>query len=166
VRKETRKRDVAFGTAVYQGFVAVFNVLVDHVDEGCVDPPAGFDTVQAADDELKLHVKVLVKVLDHLVVRGDLDAFYSPLDESGGNFGLVTPYILCSEEKLAVQIGDIDGVHVDDMNFLETREGKILQDLTPKSSSTAARCQFHESSQQYGVSAHITLFGNGLVTVK
>lgn len=77
----------AFGAAVDEGFVAVFYHLVNHVDEGGVDPAAGFDAVEAADDDLELHVEILVKVLDFAVVWGDFDAFDALLDEGGGDFG-------------------------------------------------------------------------------
>jgi hypothetical protein len=40
------------------------------------------------------------------------------------------------EEKLSIQITDVDGVHIDDMNIFKSRQSKIRQNLTTQSSST------------------------------
>jgi len=118
-----------FCPAVYQRLVAVLDILIDHVDEGRVDPSTCLDAVQAADDELELHVKALVEILDPVVVRSDLDALHSPLDKPCGHFSLGLAHILLAEEELTVEVGDVDRVHVDDMDILESRESEIFQYL-------------------------------------
>jgi hypothetical protein len=40
------------------------------------------------------------------------------------------------EEELAVQVGDVDGVHVDHMDVLEAEQGEVLQDLAAQSTGT------------------------------
>ena len=45
---------------------------------------------------------------------------------------------IAPEEELAVQVGHVDGVHVDDVHVLEARERKVLQDLAPQAPSAHA----------------------------
>jgi hypothetical protein len=40
-----------------------------------------------------------------------------------------------SEEKLTVQVGEIDGIQVDDMNFSETAENEIFEKFASDASS-------------------------------
>ena len=91
------------------------------------------------------------------------DALYPPHDEVSGYFRLVLPDVGLAEEKLPVEIRDIDGVwqllldptllewalrgarelrdsgyqrtHIDNMYVLELRQGEVLQDLTSQSAS-------------------------------
>lgn len=58
-------------------------------DQHRVDPSPSLDAVQAADDELELLVELVVKVLDPLVVRRDLNTLDPLLDELGCDLGLV-----------------------------------------------------------------------------
>jgi hypothetical protein len=102
----------ALGASIDKGLdsVGVFSSLLGDGDKHSIDPSAGFDAVQAADNDLELLVELLVKVLNAVVVCGyghALDAF---LHEFGGDFGLVFPYIVFAEEELAVEVGDVDGV--------------------------------------------------------
>lgn len=39
------------------------------------------------------------------------------------------------EQELAIQVTDVDGVHVDDMDILEARKSKVGQNLAPESTS-------------------------------
>lgn len=119
----------ALCSAVDKGLHGVWIRLVDHADKGGVDPAARFDAVETADDHGKLHVVVFVLVLDFAAVRCDLDAFDTLLDELGGDFGFVAAYIRCTKEKLPVQVGDVNGVHVDNVDVLEAGEGEVLENL-------------------------------------
>lgn len=73
----------------------------------------------------------------------DLDSFHPFLDELGCNFSFRFTNITVSEQELAIEIRNIDGVcrdksarsksraqalptHIYDMNILEPRESKIL----------------------------------------
>ena len=40
------------------------------------------------------------------------------------------------EQELAVQIRDVDGVHVNDMNIRKARQGQVLEDFTSETAST------------------------------
>ena len=51
------------------------------------------------------------------------------LDSTHQSLGLFDVFM--SEKKLAVQIAEIDGVKVDNVDFPEARQGKILQQLAP-----------------------------------
>lgn len=64
----------ALGAAVDERLEAVGVVAVDEVDEGGADPPARVDRVEAADDEVELHVVVVVLVLDLAVVAAGMRA--------------------------------------------------------------------------------------------
>ena len=44
--------------------------------------------------------------------------------------------IFLPEEELPVQIANVDGVHVDDMDVLEPGQGKVREDLATQSTST------------------------------
>jgi hypothetical protein len=63
--------------------------LLRNGDQHGVDPSPSLDAVQAADNELELLVELVVKVLDPLVVRRDLNTLDPLLDELGCDFGLV-----------------------------------------------------------------------------
>jgi len=39
------------------------------------------------------------------------------------------------EEKLAVEIGDLDSVHIDDLNVLESRERQVLEQFAAQTTS-------------------------------
>ncbi|RUP50504.1 hypothetical protein BC936DRAFT_138840 [Jimgerdemannia flammicorona] len=40
------------------------------------------------------------------------------------------------EQKLSIEITDVDGVHVDHVDVTEAREGEVLKDLTAKTASS------------------------------
>ena len=42
--------------------------------------------------------------------------------------------VLLPEEKLSIQVADVDGVHVDQVNVLEAHEGQVLQKLASQTS--------------------------------
>lgn len=77
-----------FGATVDQRLEGLWVLHVHHVDERGVDPATRLDAVQAADDQLELHVVLLVLVLDLAVVGGDFDSRDAALDERSGNLGL------------------------------------------------------------------------------
>lgn len=103
----------ALSTAVYKGLHGVgtaVRVLLRQTNKLGIYPSTGLDAVQPADDELELHVEVVVKVLDAAVVRGDADAVDALLDETGGDLGLVLSHVGFAEKELAVEVGNVDCV--------------------------------------------------------
>ena len=44
--------------------------------------------------------------------------------------------MLVAEEKLAVQVAQVDGVEVDDVDFTETSENEVLEQLTANTASS------------------------------
>ena len=82
-------------------------------------------------------------VLDFAVIRGDNDAWDTFIDEFGGadrlglsNVAFTTISALIQdspEEKLAVQVGNVDRVHVDDMYIVKAAEGEVLENLASQS---------------------------------
>ena len=134
---------LTFGPAVDERLQRVGRLVVDHVHQHRVDPSAGLDAVHAAHDDLELHVKVLVKVLDPAVVRRDAHPADPLLDERRCHLGLELAHVSLAEEELPVEVGDVDRVciavvlsdrgvgltkkgwmegptHVDDVNVFET----------------------------------------------
>jgi len=95
-------------------------VAVDHLDQGCIDPSSRFNTVQPTDDHFELHVVVFILVLDFTVIRRDLDPFDTRLHEGCSHFCFRFADVSLSKEELTVQVRDIDGVHVYDVDVLET----------------------------------------------
>lgn len=109
-----------FGASVHQRLQRFWVVHVDHADESGVDPAPRLDAVESADDDLELHVEILVLVLDLAVERGDLDIFASFHHAGCSHLGFRFTNVVFSEEELTVQVGDVNGVHVDDMYVLES----------------------------------------------
>lgn len=58
-------------------------------------------------------------VLDLANIGCDLAARYPLHDEFSRDSRLCTPDILSAEEELAVEVGDINGVHVDNVDVAE-----------------------------------------------
>ena len=50
-----------------------------------------------------------------------------------------------SEQELAVEIAEVDGININDVNFFETGENEILEELA--SDATGAN---HQHSRLYG----------------
>eukprot|EP00355_Strombidium_rassoulzadegani_P000180 CAMPEP_0168609554 /NCGR_PEP_ID=MMETSP0449_2-20121227/1274_1 /TAXON_ID=1082188 /ORGANISM="Strombidium rassoulzadegani, Strain ras09" /LENGTH=96 /DNA_ID=CAMNT_0008649717 /DNA_START=828 /DNA_END=1118 /DNA_ORIENTATION=- len=93
---------------------------------GLVHPPPRVDVVQPCDDDLELLVKICGHLLDHAGVVFDLGTGDSLHDELGGNFGLELVHILLSEEELAIEVGQVDLVHVDHGNILYSAHRQIF----------------------------------------
>lgn len=61
---------LTFCTTIDQWFQAFFILRIHHIDESGINPSTRTDGVQASDDDVELHVEVLVVVLN-LVVMTD-----------------------------------------------------------------------------------------------
>lgn len=40
------------------------------------------------------------------------------------------------EQELTVKVGDVDGVHIDDVNVFEAGQGQVLEDFTAQTTGT------------------------------
>lgn len=89
--RDDRRRDDLF-----------FLVILNQPHDQTIQPPARLDVVQARDDQLELLVEVLVLVLHHALVRGDLAARNTLHDEVCSGLGLALAHITHAEQKLAV----------------------------------------------------------------
>ena len=75
-----------------------------------------------------------MRVDDFSEVRRDFDTKRpaAAVDESGRDLGLLFADVFLAEKELAIQVREIDCVHVDDVEFLETRHREVLQKLGPE----------------------------------
>jgi hypothetical protein len=92
------------------------HAVVVHVHEGAeegVHPPPRDEVVEPPDDDAELLVEGRGLVLDVAHVRRDLDRRVAPLDEGRGDDGLGLSDVPHPEEELAVQVRQVDVVHVD-----------------------------------------------------
>ena len=45
---------------------------------------------------------------------------------------MLTSDVLLPKQELSVEVADIDGVHVDQVDALEPHQGQVLEDLAPQ----------------------------------
>jgi hypothetical protein len=113
--------------------------------------PPRVQIVQRVEDDAEASEPrdVELRVLDVVVVRLDLDVGVELERRLLGNLqpasartltwwdifmaylGLGLLDVLIAEEKLAVQVAEIDGVEVDDVDVAKAREHEILEQLAP-----------------------------------
>eukprot|EP00962_Isochrysis_galbana_P059433 scaffold33026_cov129-Isochrysis_galbana.AAC.3 len=119
-------------------------------DEGadhCVEPSARLDRVEAHHDDLKLAVPFGVLILDWTVVSLDGDARHAFHDKVSRDCRLWTAHVCLPEQELAVEVGDIDGVHIDDIEVTKPRESEVLQQFAsepPGADDEHTRMLLHE----------------------
>lgn len=101
---------LTFSATINEWLETIGILVINHVDQGCIDPSTGLDAVQTTYDNLELHVEVFVEVLNSTVMGSNLDAFDPSLYESSCHLGFGLPNIRLSEEELAIEVGDIDRV--------------------------------------------------------
>lgn len=75
----------------------------------------------------------------------DLDTLDSFLDKLGCDFGFVLANVTVTEEELTVQVGDVDGVHVDYMDFFKAGEGEIFEDFAAEAARAATVREYFDS---------------------
>lgn len=102
-------KKLAFGATVNQGLQGLGSIT-DESHQGRIDPSPCLDTVQTANDQLELHVEVVILVLDFAGVRRNRDALDAALHESCRDVGLGFADVGFAEEKLAVEVRNIDGI--------------------------------------------------------
>lgn len=76
---------------------------------------------------MKLFIELQWLILNHAVMWGDSDALNAFHDATCCNFSFGFANIYGSEEKLAVEVGDIDGIHIDDVYVAKTAESEVFE---------------------------------------
>lgn len=121
---------MAASTYIDQRLETLLVLFIDHAHQRSIDPASCFDRVETANEHVELHVVALVLVLYLADVRIDLTARHALHDEVGCHRGLGLTDVALSEEELAVEVGDVDGVHINHVDALEARQGQVLENLT------------------------------------
>jgi len=104
----------------------------DEGDERRVEPPPRVDRVEARDDQVELRVPLggAPRQIPH--VRGDGQPRHARADVGGGDGRLGLPHVGRSKEELAVEVGHVNRVHVNDVEAAKAGERQILEQLTPE----------------------------------
>jgi hypothetical protein len=82
------KHLLTFGSSINQWLKAVFIFWVNQVDKCGVDPSPGLNAVQATNDYVELHVKIVVLVLDLAIMGRDRASLHPLFHESRRTFRL------------------------------------------------------------------------------
>jgi hypothetical protein len=99
-----------FSSAVNQRLQTLGVFHVNHSDQGGVNPAASLDAVKAANDDLELHIVVLILILDLADEGSNFDTLNSLFHKGSSDFGLGLADISLAKEKLSVKIGDVNGI--------------------------------------------------------
>mmetsp|Transcript_39546 Transcript_39546/g.86309 ORF Transcript_39546/g.86309 Transcript_39546/m.86309 type:complete len:246 (-) Transcript_39546:25-762(-) len=110
-------------------------VFLHHAVQCGVHPPAGWDIIQASHNNVELPVKSIVPLLNLTHMGCDPDAHVATplIDKCCGSGGLGLAHVRLSKQELAIQVGHIDGVKVNNVNVAEPTVGQTLEDFTPES---------------------------------
>ena len=81
-------------------------------------------------------VEVLVEVLDLAIVRRHAAPGDAGVDERRRHLRLRLANVLLTEQKLSVEVGEINGVHVNNGDVSESHQSQIFQELAAKTSGT------------------------------
>lgn len=103
-----------------------------------VHPAPCFYGIEARDDYVELSDKIVLERGEVLVMAHDMDwsrqfvLVAEVVDGGSGDVGLWFADICVCEEELAVQVGQLDGVHVYDVEERYAKEGQSLYDFAPE----------------------------------
>lgn len=64
-----------FSSAIDQWFQALWVLWIYQIDQSRVDPSTCFDGIQAANDEVELHIVVIIFILDLSIVSAVVLSF-------------------------------------------------------------------------------------------
>ncbi len=81
---------------------------------------------RTSNDEIEALVPRLWELLNLLRVELDVDALAALLDEVGGDLRLGLTDVLLAEEELAVEVGHVDRVEINDLDVAKAGEGEVL----------------------------------------
>jgi len=99
-----------FSSAIDQRLQALWIFHVNHSDQGSVNPAASLDAVKAADNDLELHVVVLIFILDLANEGSYFDTLDSLFHKGSSDFSFGLANISLAKEKLSVEIRDINSI--------------------------------------------------------
>ena len=102
-------------------------VVLEHGQEETVDPASRQYRVQAAHDDVERAIEVHVHVLYALVVGRDGACGHTFAYELGGHLGLGATDIGATEQELPIEVGQVDGVHVDYVQIGEAHVGEHFE---------------------------------------
>jgi len=103
---------LTFGASINQRLQAVWVFFINQSNQCSINPSPSLNTVQSANDNVELHVEIVVLVLNLTVVWCDINALDSPFHESSSTFGFRFSNIAMAEKELTVKVRDVDGVWI------------------------------------------------------
>jgi hypothetical protein len=104
------KKKNTFCTAINEWLETLWVIWVNHSHKSRVYPSSSLNTIETTDDYLELHVIVLIQVLDFSNIWSDFDAFNALFYKSSRHLCFRLPYVRLTEEKLPIQVRDINCV--------------------------------------------------------
>lgn len=96
---------------------------------------SGLHIVESSHNNRELGVEVILFLLYSASVRDDLNTWTPTHDELGHDLSLLLIDILEPEQKLSVEIGKVNCVHVDQVNLPNPTQGQVFDYLASESSS-------------------------------
>jgi len=93
-----------FSATVHKRLQTSLIIHVHHADKCCVDPSPGLDTVKSTDDNVKLHIVILVLVLDLADKGRDPNTLDALLHEPRSSLSFRFANVGLTEEELSVQV--------------------------------------------------------------
>lgn len=117
------------------------SAALDQGTVGCqahaIDVAARLDVVQRVEHQVKAFKKRQVEggPKDVGVVGTDIEAGIEAQHAFARHLGFGLAHMVGLEQKLAIKIGDLNGVQVHNIHIAETRQGHILQQLAANATS-------------------------------
>lgn len=84
-------------------------------------------------------VETVLFFLYSTAVRDDLHSWASSHHKIGNYLCFLFVDVLMPKEELPIQVSEVNGVHVDEMNFSYTTQGQIFNNLAAEST-----CPYHQ----------------------
>lgn len=89
--------------------------------------PTGVEVVEGVEDDREAGKEGDVKRFDIGMMGHEVDQRVKPLGGIAGHDGLGLFDVLVAEEELSVEVGEVDGVEVDDVYFAEAALDESLE---------------------------------------
>ncbi|KAH3662049.1 hypothetical protein OGAPHI_006230 [Ogataea philodendri] len=102
-------------------------------DQFLVHPPPSPNAIEATHNHRELRVEGVVEVLDFAEMRHNCQFLAGNTfgNKLARHNGLRLTHIAWSEQKLPVQIANLNGVHVNTLYMAKPRKSQVLEDLAP-----------------------------------
>ena len=91
-----------------------------------VDPASRFYVVKSSDDDLELPEEIFIKLLHWISVCINFTPFNTIHNELGRYVRLVLINICAAEQKLSVQVCQVDLIQVNHIDIFDSRESQIF----------------------------------------